>query len=286
MTIRNKRAISMTWRYALALVMIVFAVFPAVWVISASLNPAKSLIGATLIPKNASFVNYSDLLHHEFFPFGTWMLNSLKISSITVVLVVTITCLSGYALARFRFPGRRHFMTLILLINVFPAILSIIALFGLMQQLGNYIPWLGFNSHGGLILVYVSAAMGINVLLMKSYIDTIPLEMDESGLVDGATHWQVFWRIVFPMIRPMVVTVSVLSFFAVYGDFVIARVLLKSTEKLTVIVGLLLFQTARFDQDWGIITAGAVLASLPVLLVYIPVQSYVISGLTTGSVKG
>jgi arabinogalactan oligomer/maltooligosaccharide transport system permease protein len=121
---------------------------------------------------------------------------------------------------------------------------------------------------------------------MKSYIDSIPMEVDESALVDGATHWQLFWHIIFPMIRPIVITVGVLSFFGIYGDFIIARVLLKSSDQLTVMVGLMLFQTSRFDQDWGIITAGAVMAALPIVFIYLILQGYVISGLTAGSVKG
>lgn len=127
--------------------------------------------------------------------------------------------------------------------------------------------------------------MGINVLLVKAYIDALPRDMEESALVDGANRGQAFRKIVLPVILPIVVTVAVLQFFVVYGDFVIARVMLRSTENLTVMVGLLLFQTQRFEQDWGIITAGAVMASLPVLLLYIPVQNYVISGLTSGAIK-
>jgi ABC-type maltose transport system permease subunit len=173
-----------------------------------------------------------------------------------------------------------------LILNVFPAVLAIVALFALMQQLGSQVPIIGFNTHGGLIFVYVAGAMGINVLMMKAYIDSIPTEVDESALVDGASHWQVFRHIIFPMIRPIVVTVAVLSFFATYGDFIIARVLLTSSDKLTVMVGLMLFQTDRFDQDWGIITAGAVMAALPIIILYLPLQNYVISGLTAGSVKG
>jgi len=282
--VRHNRR-SWWWRYLLAALMIGFALLPALWVISASLNPAKTLVGATLIPRNPGFVNYDDLVNHPSYPFMTWMANSLKITVISVTITVAITTLAGYALSRFRFAGKKHFMTGILILNVFPAVLSIIALFGLMQQFGNHIPWLGLDSHGGLIAIYVSFGLGINVLLVKHYIDALPRELDESALVDGATHGQAFRKVVFPMIRPIVVTVAVLQFFAVYGDFVIARVLLRSTEKLTVMVGLLLFQTLRFEQDWGIITAGAVMASLPVLLLYVPVQNYVISGLTAGSVK-
>jgi len=277
---------SLWWRYLLAAVMIVFAVLPALWVISASLNPAKTLVGASLIPDNPGFVNYDDLLNHPSFPYETWLWNSVKVTVISVTLTVAITTLAGYALSRFRLAGQRAFMNGILVINVFPAVLSIIALFGMMQQIGTQIPWFGLDSHWSLIAFYVSLGMGINVLLVKRYIDRLPPELDESALVDGASYGKVFRRIVLPLIMPIIVTVAVLQFFVVYGDFVIARVLLRSTDKLTVMVGLQLFQTDRFDQDWGVITAGAVLATLPVLLLYIPVQKYVISGLTSGAVKG
>ncbi len=283
---RNRRHIRQLLKYALAFLLMVFAVFPVIWIVSASLNPAKSLTGTRLFPQHASLINYQELLTHDFFPYTTWLMNSLKIATISVTFIVFISCITAYALSRFRFSGRRHMMTGILLLNVFPAILAIVALFAMMQQIGTYIPAIGFNTHGGLIFIYVAGAMGINVLLMKAYIDTIPMEVDESALMDGATHWQLFWRIIFPMILPIVVTVGVLSFFAIYGDFIIARVLLKSSDKLTVMVGLLLFQTDRFDQDWGIITAGAVMAALPIVLIYLPLQKYVIGGLTAGSVKG
>lgn len=280
---RNRR--TWWWKYLLAALMIGFALLPALWVISASLNPAKTLVGATLIPHNPGFVNYGDLINHPSYPFTTWLWNSVTVTVISVALTVAITVLAGYALSRFKLAGKKNFMTGILILNVFPAVLSIIALFGMFQQIGVYIPWLGLDSHGGLIAVYVSFGIGINVLLVKAYIDSLPKDLDESGLVDGASYGQVFRKIVFPMILPIIVTVAVLQFFVVYGDFVIARVLLRSTENLTVMVGLLLFQTLRFEQDWGIITAGAVLASLPVLLLYIPVQNLVISGLTSGAVK-
>lgn len=283
---RARRRRSWWWRYTLAAMMIVFAMLPVLWVVSASLNPAKTLVGASLIPKNPGFGNYDDLINHPSYPYEHWLFNSVKITVISVTLTVAITTLAGYALSRFRFAGKRAFMNGILVLNVFPAVLSIIALFGMMQQIGTQVPWLGLDSHGGLIAIYVSFGMGINVLLVKRYIDRLPRELDESALVDGASYGRVFRSIVLPLIRPIIVTVSVLQFFAIYGDFVIARVVLRSNDQLTVMVGLLLFQTARFEQDWGVITAGAVLASLPVLLLYIPVQKYVISGLTSGSVKG
>lgn len=272
--------------YLVALVLIAFAVAPALWVISASFNPAKSLVAGTLVPKNPDLSNYDQLFSSEFFPYATWFLNSLKIASITTVLAILITCTAGYALSRFRFQGRRTLMFAILILNIFPAILAIVALFSMIQQLGSYIPGMGLDSHAPLIFIYVAGSSGINVLIVKAYIDSIPSEIDESALVDGATHWQTFMYIIFPIMRPIVITIGVLTFIAAYGDFIIARVLLKSSDQLTVMVGMLLFQTDRFDRDFGIITAGAVIAAIPIILIYIPLQKYVIDGLTAGSIKG
>lgn len=286
MSRRTQRLVGYGLRYLVAALLIIFAIFPTFWVLSASLNPARSLSSATLWPRNATLGNYSALLNHELFPFEQWFLNSVKVTGISVALIIVITCLAGYALSRFRFRGKRQFMMGILIVNVFPAILAIVALFTIIQQLGVYVPFLGLDSHGGLILIYVAAAMSINVLMMKAYIDTIPAEVDESALVDGATHWQVFWLIVFPMIRPIVVTIGILSLFSIYGDFVIARVLIQSTEKLTLMPGLMLFQRQGFNVDWGLITAGAVMAALPIVALFLPLQNYVVGGLTSGAVKG
>jgi arabinogalactan oligomer / maltooligosaccharide transport system permease protein len=281
-----RRGISLLLRYALAVVLILFAVLPALWVVSSSLNPAKSLVGGTFWPESVSIVNYQSLMTNSFFPYPIWFFNSLKIATITTLLTVFITCLAGYTLSRFRFRGRRKLMIAILVLNVFPAILAMVAIFSMIQQIGLFIPFLGLDSHASLIFVYVSGAMGINVLMVKAYVDTIPQELDESALVDGASHWQTFRHIIWPIMTPIAITVGVLTFIASYGDFVIARVLLRSSNQLTVMVGLMLFQNDRFDQDFGMITAGAVLAAIPVILIYIPLQRYVIDGLTAGSVKG
>ncbi|MBN2305383.1 MAG: sugar ABC transporter permease [Anaerolineae bacterium] len=284
--LRSHDWLSLIGRYAVALVLIAFAVAPALWVVSSSLNPAKSLGSGSLWPKHPSLVNYDELFNNDFFPYTTWLKNSLKIASISTAGTVTITCLAGYALSRFRFKGRRQFMIAILILNVFPSILGMVAIYTSIQQLGLYISAVGLDTHGSLILIYVAGSMGINVLMVKAYIDTIPVELDESALVDGASPWQTFRHIIFPIMRPIVITIGVLTFIAAYGDFVIARVLLKSSNQLTVMVGLLLFQTDRFDQDFGMITAGAVIAAIPIILIYIPLQRYVIDGLTAGSVKG
>lgn len=284
-SVKFRRFVSYGLRYLTALILIIFAVLPVIWVISASLNPAKSLASGTFWPKDPGFTNYVQLLDNEFFPYEHWLVNSLKIAGITSILTMLITCTTGYALSRFRFKARRSIMITILVLNIFPSVLAIVALFATMQQIGTYIPWLGLDTHGALIMVYTAGAMGINALMVKSYIDAIPKELDESAMVEGASHWQIFQHVIFPMIIPIVITVGVLSFIAAYGDFIIARIILKSADQLTVMVGLMLFRSDRFDQDFGVITAGAVMAAIPIILLYIPLQNYVISGLTAGSVK-
>ena len=142
---RFQRIISMGRRYLIAVFLILFAVLPALWVISSSLNPAKSLVGGTLWPKNPGFTNYIQLLNNEFFPYQKWLLNSLKIAGITSMLTMLITCTTGYALSRFRFEGRRTVMTAILILNIFPSILAMVALFATMQQFGHLHPLAGIG---------------------------------------------------------------------------------------------------------------------------------------------
>ena len=145
LSVTIRRLLSYAIRYVIAAILILFAVIPALWVISASLNPAKSLVSGTLWPKDPGFTNYIQLLNNQFFPYQKWLLNSLKVAVISSTITVLITCITGYALSRFRFSGRRNLMSAILILNVFPSILAMVALFAMMQQFGMYISWLGLS---------------------------------------------------------------------------------------------------------------------------------------------
>ncbi len=285
LSLRQRRGLSYAVRYAIAFVLIVFAFVPVVWVVSASFNPSGSLVSIEIIPRNPGLANYQGLFENKYYPFKTWLLNSFKIAGTSTLLSVFSTAVAAYALSRFKFQGRALLMRAILIINVFPGILSMIALYTIMQQLGNHITFLGLDSHASLILIYTSGALSINVFLVKGYLDSIPIEIDESALVDGATHWQIFRLITLPLAKPILVTIAVLTFMAIYGDFILPRVLLSSADKLPIMVGLYLFQSADYAQNWGVFTAGAVIAALPILLIYILLQNYIIGGLTTGAVK-
>lgn len=284
---RQQARLGLIGRWILALFLIFFSVFPVLWIISASLNPAgASLATQSFIPPNATLDNYRELLTSDIYPFSTWVLNSIKVSGITTVLSVSITTLAAYAFSRFRFYGRQNMLKGILLIQVFPGLLAIVAVFLLISQVGDQIPWMGLNTHAGLITVYLGGAMGINIWLMKGFFDTIPREIDESAMVDGATHWQTFTQLLLPLMRPMLVVVAILSFVGTYGDFVLARVLLKSTEQYTLMVGLFIFTSGQFSQQWGQFTAGALIGAFPIMIVYLVLQDQIVGGLTQGSVKG
>lgn len=286
LTNRQRRYLSMGIRYVIAVVLIIFAFIPVVWVISASLNRSGSLVNPEIIPRNAGLDNFTALLENPYYPFKNWLFNSLYIATISTVLIVLVTAFSAYAISRFRFLGREYLVRAVLIINIFPGVVSVIALFSMVQQIGRHFSLLGLDSHLTLISIYVSGAMGINVLLMKGFFDSIPREIDESALVDGASHWIVFWRIILPLVKPILVTVGVLTFMGIYGDFILPRVLIQSSDKLTVIVGLYLFQSADYAQNWGVFTAGAIIAAIPVIVVYMALQSYIIDGLTAGAIKG
>ncbi len=287
---KRQRQLGIAARYLIALILIVFALFPVVWIVSASVNPLNSLATQSLIPENAGLQNYEKLLtENEFsnvFPFTQWMLNSLKIASVTTVISVSITTLAAYAFSRFRFRQRENMLRSILLIQVFPGLLAMVAVFLLIQQIGDVIPQVGLDTHTGLILVYLGGAMGINIWLMKGYFDSIPRDIDESAMVDGATHWQIFTRLLLPLMRPIIVVVGILTFIFVYGDFVMARILLKTTEQYPVTVGLWQFTANQFAQNWGLFAAGALMAALPIMIVYLLLQDQIVGGLTQGSVKG
>jgi len=282
---RNKR-ISMIIRMILAVVMIFFSLFPAAWAVSASLNPVGNLASSTLIPANPSLENYQKLFNTPSIKYGTWMMNSLAVSISVTIVSVLITTTTAFAFSRFRFKGRDSLLKGILLIQVFPAILAMVAIFALVQQLGSQVPFLGLNTLTGLGFVYLGGAMGINIWLMKGFFDTVPIDIDESAMVDGASHWQTFWMLIFPLVRPVVIVVGLLTFIATYGEFLLARVLLKSVDSFTVMVGLYQMQSQQFATQWGVFCAGAVIAAIPIVVLYLFLQDYIVGGLTSGAVKG
>ncbi len=285
---KAQRRLSIGIRLVVAVLLIIFSVFPILWVISASLNPTGTLATQTLIPSNPGFGNYRVLLTQDEFPFWTWFLNSLKVAGITSVLSLAITTIASYAFSRFRFRGRQTMMKALLLINAFPTLLALVATFLMVSQAGDVIPALGLNTHLTLILVYLGGAMGVNIWLMKGFLDTIPRDIDESAMVEGATDWQIFVKLILPLLRPILIVIVILNYISTYGEFVLARVLLGvgSKESYTLMLGLQIFSGAQFMQRWGVFAAGALMGALPIMIIYLVLQDQIVGGLTQGAVKG
>jgi ABC-type maltose transport system permease subunit len=283
---KAQRRFSIGVRLFVAVLLIIFSIFPVLWVISASLNPTGTLATQTLIPKNPGFGNYLTLLKMDQFPFWTWFLNSLKIATITSVLSLSITTVAAYAFSRFRFRGRQTMLKALLLINAFPSLLALVAMFLMISQVGDILPFVGLDNHTSLILVYLGGAMGVNIWLMKGFLDTIPRDIDESAMVEGATDWQIFIKLILPLLRPILIVIAILNYIGTYGEFVLARVLLRSNEHYTLMVGLQIFAGAQFQQRWGVFAAGALMGALPIMIIYLALQDQIVGGLTQGAVKG
>jgi arabinogalactan oligomer / maltooligosaccharide transport system permease protein len=286
-----RKRFSVAVRLVIAVFLILFSIFPVLWILSASFDNSQSLATQQLIPKNAGLNNYRDLFGlNPDYQFGDlsywkWVWNSVKIATITTVLSISITTMAAYAFSRLRFAGRVLMLKGILLIQVFPNLLALVAIYLLIFQTGEIIPTFGLNTHAGLILVYLGGSMGLNIWLMKGFLDTIPRAIDESGMMDGATNFQIFTTLLLPLLRPILVVIGILSFIGVYGDFILARILLNDVDKYTLMVGLQIFTAGQFDKKWGVFAAGALIGALPILITYLALQDQIAGGLTTGSVK-
>lgn len=278
-------------RLIVAVFLIAFSIFPVLWIVSASFDNSNSLSTQSIIPMNAGIKNYERLfnLDPEFafgdIQFWTWLWNSVKVSGITTVLSLSLTTMAAYAFSRLRFAGRVTLLKAILLIQVFPNLLALVAIYVIIFQFGEVVPALGLNTHAGLIFVYLGGSMGGNIWLMKGFLDTVPRAIDESGMIDGATHWQIFTTLLLPLLRPILIVIGILSFIGTYGDFILARILLTDVDQYTLMVGLQIFTAGQFDKKWGVFAAGALIGALPIMITYLLLQDQIAGGLTAGAVK-
>lgn len=265
---------------------IAFALSPVLWILSASFNPGGTLYGQQLIPNNPTLDHYITLLTSERYPFMIWLGNSLLVSLSASLLTVLLCALAAYSFSRFRFLGRRWGLLTLLLIQMFPVTLTFVAIYLFLLWIGKYIPPLGVNTLLGLIFVYLGKALGLNTWLMKGYFDTIPHDLEESAMIDGATQLQAFIRIILPLARPILAVVFILSFIANYSEYLLASILLTGSQKYTLAVGLHFFISGSYNTRWGTFSAAAIIGSLPILILFLVLQDQIISGLTGGALKG
>lgn len=278
------------WRHAIALIAVAIAIFPALYVVSAAFNGDQSLSSASLIPRNLTLDNFRDLFNppsdKSETAYPNWFANSIFVALFTGFFTVLIGALSAYAFSRFRFKGRRMGMLFLLLVQMFPQLLMLVAIYLIVLRSGEVFPALGLNHLLALGLVYLGGALGVNVWLMKGFFDSIPSELDESARVDGATPAQIFWGVILPLAAPVLAVVGLFSFVATFNEFAIASVLLEINEKQTLPVGLQVFIDKQYGERWGPFAAGVLLAAIPAVILFSFLQKFIVSGLTQGSVKG
>ena len=271
------------WKYPLAALIIFFSVFPLLYVLSAALKPGGSLAGSSQLFRAIDPANFVALADTRFW---TWVLNTLVVGGVTAIGAVLMGAAAAYAFSRFRFRGRRVSLTSLLIIQMFPQTVAFVAVFLLLLALGEVVPALGINSKIALICVYLGGALGANTFLMYGFFNSIPIEIDESAKIDGATHAQIFWRLIMPLVTPVLAVVGLLAFVSAFGDFILARIVLTSEDNWTLAVGMYQWVSNQLTSRWGLFAAGAVIASIPVLALFLALQRYIVGGLTQGSVKG
>ncbi len=271
------------WRYLVIAAALVFALFPAVWVLSAAFSPSGSIAAQTLIPDPISTINFEQLFATNFW---RWFRNSMIVAGVTSIGSVFLCALAAYAYSRLRFQGRRMSLLALLLLQMLPQFLAIIALFLLMIGIGRYFPELGLNTLAGLIVIYLGGALGLNTWLMKGFFDTLPRDLDEAAHIDGASHAQVFFTLILPLAAPILAVVTLLSFIVAINDFIVQSVLLTDDSQYTLAVGLYRFIDEDYGARWGPFAAGALLAGLPITVLFLYLQRWLTSGLVAGAVKG
>jgi arabinogalactan oligomer/maltooligosaccharide transport system permease protein len=279
-----------------ALIASLFALFPVWFVISAALNRDQSVSGTSFLPTHFTLKNFSQILHGTvrdqssgsiiYAPFLRWCLITIVIALVSAFLTVLLGALAAYAFSRFRFKGRRFGMLTLLLIQMFPQLLLFTAIYLIILNVGSIFPVIGLNSLLAVAVVYLGGAMGVNTWLMKGFFDTIPVELDESARVDGATPAQIFWGVVLPLAAPILAVVGMISFIFTINEFVIASAILQTTSHFTLAVGMRGFIDQQFGQRWGPFAAGSLIAALPPTLLFVGLQKWIVGGLTQGSVKG
>jgi maltose/maltodextrin transport system permease protein len=289
---------SQRWRVVAAhaglWLLLALTLFPLLAVISISLRPGNFATGS-LIPSTISFEHWQLALGIPYrqpdgvvvqppFPVLLWLWNSIKIATISALLIVAISTTAAYAFARMKFRHKGLVLNTMLVLQMFPVAVALVAIYAIFEGIGTQVPWLGVESHAGLIVAYLGG-VAMHIWTIKGYFETIPVEIEENAKVDGATHWQAFSRVLLPMAVPILMVVFVLAFIGTIIEYPVASVLLREEPNLTLAVGSKFY---LYEQKylWGDFAAAAVLSGLPITLVFLLAQRWIVAGLTAGGVKG
>ena len=265
--------------YFVLIIFTLFAIFPILRVVSISLRPGNRLLSRSLavIPDEATLDAYIRLITEE--PFLRWLSNSIIVSMAVTLIGTGLAMTAGYAFSRYRFRGKETSLLAIITTQMFPVTMLLLPLFIMLIRLGLY------DSYFGLIIAYSATALPFTVWQMKGYYDTIPFSLEEAAMIDGANQIYAFYRIIVPLALPAIAITALFSFMTAWSEYLVAAVLLQDQDLYTLPIGLKQF-TSNMEVAWGLYAAGAILVSLPVVLLFVLLSRWVISGLTLGSVKG
>lgn len=265
-------------RHAILLLFTLVSLYPALIVLSISLRPGNQLQSTdlSLIPEGWTFDSYRTLFSHQHFRF--WLVNSLLVSGAVTVTGVALASMAGYALSRFKFIGRQALMLAILTTQMFPATMLLLPLYILISKL-NLV-----DTYLGLMVFYVSTALPFCIWQMKGFYDTIPPSLEEAACIDGCSRFSAFWRIVLPVAVPGLVITALFSFMTAWSEYIVAAQVLQSRDLFTLPLGIKSFQ-ASMSTQWGLYAASSILVSVPVVVVFILLSRYLVSGMTLGAVK-
>ena len=256
---------------------IILVLFPVVWIVMSSFSAGDSFFLSSLFPEKFSVEHYVTLFRET--DFTVWVWNSLKFCVIVATIQLVITSLAAYAFARLRFIGRKYGLMSLLVLQVFPNSMAVAGYYILIYRFGLV--------DSSLALIFVLAGgSAYNIWLLKSYIDGLPVELDEAAMVDGANQFQVFYKIIIPLAMPQLAVIFLFSFIATYSEYVITSIFLQTPGKMTLALGLQSFISDQFAAHWTLFSAAAVISSLPIMIVFMCLQRFIQSGLVAGVVKG
>lgn len=271
------------WRHVVGVLAVLWALFPVSYLVSASLNPLGNVVTSTLVPQTFSTSNFTKLLDEQ--PFGTWARNSIIVCVCVVFVQLLFSALAAFAFSRFRFRGRRGGLLALLLIQMFPQFLAAVALYLMFTDIGDVVPSIGLDTLPGYILMMCGGSLG-QVWLIKGFFDSIPMSLDEAAMIDGASHVQVFFRIILPLVRPILAVCGLLVFVGTIAEFLMASIFLRDEGNKTLATGLYGLIDSDRSNNLGVFAAGSILTAIPVVLLFLYLQKFIVGGITAGGVKG
>ncbi|MEY4163173.1 MAG: hypothetical protein RLZZ79_125 [Actinomycetota bacterium] len=283
---KSRREPSNAWRHIFIIFMMLFAILPLYIVIMSSLNGTGVLSTSFLYGQDITLENYRTLFNSDEIPFLRWVINSVTLAGANAVISVIIGVMAAFAFSRLKFKGKRMSLRLLLLIQVFPSFLALAAIYVIMERVYKIFPAIGIGTVWGLLLVYLGGSMGANAWLLKGFLDSVPMELDEAAKIDGASPSQIFRLIFLPLSIPILVVTAILTFIGTFNEFVLASIFLTDVDARTIAVGLQSFVGSSLGKNWGAFAAGSVLASIPLVAIFLSLQKYIVGGVTAGAIKG